>query len=252
MRVVVVGATGNVGTSVVEVLAADDQVDAILGIARRRPQWQPPKTTWVRSSWVGWNIHARCTMASAPRNWDSRSSRAMSACAPAELPAGPGPPRAGSANRARGTGSGRSARSTSSCASCRPRANILAATSQLTNLTVPTEEPLGGPDIPARLDQDVEDVAVLVDGPPQILPTAVDRHEHLVEVPRVAGSGLAAAQAGRVDGSELGAPLPDRHVGDDHGADQQQLLDLAEAQQEPVLQPHAVRDDLRRKPVTLV
>ena len=43
-----------------------------------------------------------------------------------------------------------------------------------------TEEPLGGLGIPARSDQDVEDVAVLVDGPPQILPTAVDRQEHLV------------------------------------------------------------------------
>ncbi|MGV0774477.1 hypothetical protein [Mycolicibacterium elephantis] len=38
MRVVVVGATGNVGTSVVEVLAGDEQVDTIVGIARRRPK----------------------------------------------------------------------------------------------------------------------------------------------------------------------------------------------------------------------
>jgi nucleoside-diphosphate-sugar epimerase len=49
VRVVVVGATGNVGTSVVEVLAADEQVDAIVGIARRWPHWQPPKTTWVQA-----------------------------------------------------------------------------------------------------------------------------------------------------------------------------------------------------------
>lgn len=49
MRVVVLGATGNVGTSVVEVLAADQRVDSILGIARRRPEWQPPKTTWAEA-----------------------------------------------------------------------------------------------------------------------------------------------------------------------------------------------------------
>jgi UDP-glucose 4-epimerase len=49
MRVVVVGATGNVGTSVVEVLAADQQVVTIVGIARRLPDWQPPKTTWVQA-----------------------------------------------------------------------------------------------------------------------------------------------------------------------------------------------------------
>lgn len=49
MRIVVVGATGNIGTSVVDVLAGDEQIDAIVGIARRRPQWRPPKTTWVQA-----------------------------------------------------------------------------------------------------------------------------------------------------------------------------------------------------------
>jgi nucleoside-diphosphate-sugar epimerase len=49
MRVMVVGATGNIGTSLVEVLAADEQIEAIVGIARRRPQWQPAKTTWVQA-----------------------------------------------------------------------------------------------------------------------------------------------------------------------------------------------------------
>ena len=66
---------------------------------------------------------------------------------------------------------------------------------------------------------------------------AGDRQEHLVEVPLVAESGLAAAQAGRVDVSELGAPLPDRLVGYYHAADHHELLDLAEAQREPVIQP---------------
>jgi nucleoside-diphosphate-sugar epimerase len=45
--VVVVGATGNVGTSVVQALVADEQIETVVGIARRRPQWQPPKTTWI-------------------------------------------------------------------------------------------------------------------------------------------------------------------------------------------------------------
>ena len=112
------------------------------------------------------------------------------------------------------------------------------------------KKPLGGLGVPARLDQDVEDVAVRVDGPPQILPTAVDRQEHLVEMPRVAGSGLAAAQPAGVFRPELDTLLPDRLVGDDHAADQHELLDLTEAQREAVMQPYAVRDDLRRIPVT--
>ena len=49
MQVVVVGATGNIGTSLVEVLAADEQIEAILGVARRRPEWQPAKTTWIQA-----------------------------------------------------------------------------------------------------------------------------------------------------------------------------------------------------------
>lgn len=47
MRVVITGATGNVGTSLIEVLGSDPQVDAIVGLARRAPSWQPPKTTWA-------------------------------------------------------------------------------------------------------------------------------------------------------------------------------------------------------------
>jgi nucleoside-diphosphate-sugar epimerase len=46
-RVVVVGATGNVGTSVVQALAGDPSIDEIVGVARRVPTVQPPKTTWV-------------------------------------------------------------------------------------------------------------------------------------------------------------------------------------------------------------
>jgi UDP-glucose 4-epimerase len=46
-RIVVTGATGNVGTSVVEALAGDPRVDEIVGIARRLPDWRPEKTRWA-------------------------------------------------------------------------------------------------------------------------------------------------------------------------------------------------------------
>ena len=47
MRVVVVGATGNVGTSVVQALADEPEVSSVLGLARRRPDWSPAKTEWA-------------------------------------------------------------------------------------------------------------------------------------------------------------------------------------------------------------
>jgi nucleoside-diphosphate-sugar epimerase len=47
MRVVVTGASGNVGTSLLQSLAADEAVQSVVGIARRRPAAEFPKTTWV-------------------------------------------------------------------------------------------------------------------------------------------------------------------------------------------------------------
>jgi UDP-glucose 4-epimerase len=49
MHVVVAGATGNVGTSLVRALADDHRVDSVLGVARRRPQFDLPKTDWARA-----------------------------------------------------------------------------------------------------------------------------------------------------------------------------------------------------------
>ena len=47
MRVVVVGATGNVGTSVINELVPDPVVTSVLGLARRTPSWRPEKTEWA-------------------------------------------------------------------------------------------------------------------------------------------------------------------------------------------------------------
>src|SRR4051794_17866209 len=47
MRVVVTGATGNVGTSVVTALGRDERVEEIVGLARRAPAWRSPRTRWI-------------------------------------------------------------------------------------------------------------------------------------------------------------------------------------------------------------
>jgi nucleoside-diphosphate-sugar epimerase len=52
MRVVVTGATGNVGTSVLDALAGESKVDEIVGIARRRPERTYPRTTFVTADIV--------------------------------------------------------------------------------------------------------------------------------------------------------------------------------------------------------
>ena len=49
MRVVVVGATGNVGTSLVRALSADPAVTSVVGLARRLPDLHLPKVEWSRA-----------------------------------------------------------------------------------------------------------------------------------------------------------------------------------------------------------
>jgi UDP-glucose 4-epimerase len=47
VRVVVIGASGNVGTAVLRALAAEERVREVVGVARRRPGTPAPKTTWA-------------------------------------------------------------------------------------------------------------------------------------------------------------------------------------------------------------
>jgi nucleoside-diphosphate-sugar epimerase len=47
VRIVVVGATGNVGTALVRALGKDPAVEEIVGVARRVPDHVPPKVRWA-------------------------------------------------------------------------------------------------------------------------------------------------------------------------------------------------------------
>src|SRR3954454_3107353 len=49
MRVVVIGATGNAGTSLLEALAREDRVDEVVGVARRAPEARLEKVTWQKA-----------------------------------------------------------------------------------------------------------------------------------------------------------------------------------------------------------
>jgi len=57
MRVVVIGATGNHGTSLLRVLGADERIESILGVARRTPTIELPKTTWAAADVTTSELH---------------------------------------------------------------------------------------------------------------------------------------------------------------------------------------------------
>ena len=101
--------------------------------------------------------------------------------------------------------------------------------------------------VAARLYEDIDHVTVLVNRAPEILALAVDRHEDLVQEPRVSESTLTSPQLPSVVRTELPAPLPDGFVRHDDSSFGKQILDIPEAHAVSVVEPHGVADDFRRK-----
>jgi nucleoside-diphosphate-sugar epimerase len=104
VRVVVTGATGNVGTSVVRALAAESAVDEIVGLARRVPTLDVPKTTWQAANvevddlvpllrgadcvvHLAWRIQPSHDLAQLERTNVDGSDRVFRAVAEAQVPA---------------------------------------------------------------------------------------------------------------------------------------------------------------------
>src|SRR6266571_1829288 len=106
------------------------------------------------------------------------------------------------------------------------------------------QEALGSYLIAPLLHLDVEDDAVLVDCPPQPVALAFDLELHLVQMPFVTRASTPSTQSCGVARAELCAPGSDRLVRDGHAPLGQQLLDVAQAQAEAVVEPHDVADDL--------
>ncbi|ASR36621.1 NAD-dependent epimerase [Prauserella marina] len=55
-RIVVTGATGNLGIGLLRVLSADPRVGAVTALARRRPRWALPKIDFVEADVSAWGL----------------------------------------------------------------------------------------------------------------------------------------------------------------------------------------------------
>ncbi len=115
-----------------------------------------------------------------------------------------------------------------------------------------TEEALGGFLIPATLNQNVQHVAILVHGSPQVMILATDLDEYFIEVPLVARAGTSSTQLISVCLAELQAPFSDRLIGNDNATHSHNLFDIAKAQSEAEVEPHCVADDLSGETVAAI
>lgn len=52
MRIVVTGATGNLGSRIVAALVDDPTIESVVALARRRPQFDPLDTSSERVTWA--------------------------------------------------------------------------------------------------------------------------------------------------------------------------------------------------------
>jgi hypothetical protein len=100
--------------------------------------------------------------------------------------------------------------------------------------------------------QDVEHVAVSIDGPPEIVPFAVDAEKDFDEVPRITRSGAAMPTLVQARLPELPAPVAHRFIGEDDAAFCHQLLDIPIAQTKTKVEPDTMADDRCREPMPLI
>src|SRR5712675_9251 len=86
------------------------------------------------------------------------------------------------------------------------------------------------PLVAPALNQHVENLALVVDRPPQVHPFAGNPDYHLVEVPSIARAWAAPPQLARDPGPEFQNPAPYSFIGNLQAALGEEFLDIAVAQ----------------------
>ena len=114
------------------------------------------------------------------------------------------------------------------------------------------EKPLGCAGVTPVLENNVNDIAILVDGAPHVVLFTSDLDEDFIDKERVSIARVLAALALGNLKPKLDAPEADRFTADGNTPFGEEVFDISVAQTESMVQPNGVTDDPRRKPVSLV
>src|SRR5688572_19975993 len=114
------------------------------------------------------------------------------------------------------------------------------------------KEFLGRGLIAMPLHENVQDMAILIDRPPQIMTLTLDCQKDLIEMPLIPGLRPAVAQLIGILLAKLTAPLADRFIGHDDTTSEQELFHVAVAETKAEVQPDAMADDFNGKTMMLV
>src|SRR5712664_69210 len=115
-----------------------------------------------------------------------------------------------------------------------------------------SHEPHCGMLVAFRLDQHIEDLALGIDGAPQVDHAAIDLEIDFIQMPARVGFRSAFTQVRCDHRPEMVYPAPNGLVGDRNAALCQQVFDVAQAQGEPEVEPDRLLNDLGWESVAAV
>ena len=99
------------------------------------------------------------------------------------------------------------------------------------------------------MHEDIEHLALGIDGAPEIHSLAADRDEHLVQMPIRIGLTPHGPKASRIARTEGPDPSPNRLVGHNDPTLGEQLLDIAVAERKPEIDSDRVLNNLGGKAI---
>lgn len=105
--------------------------------------------------------------------------------------------------------------------------------------------------VASSLDDQVQNLAFIIDGSPDVHAPTSDVRGHLVQMPSRRRLGSAALEVARDLGAELDRPAADRLVADLDPALGEQFLDVPKAEREAEVEPYSVADRVSREPMAL-
>jgi len=114
------------------------------------------------------------------------------------------------------------------------------------------EKLLGSLLVAPALHQDIQHAIVLVNHAPQVMALAIDGQKDLAQVPFIPWLGTSTLQLICIVLPKLQTPLADGFMGDVDTASTEQLLHIAIAQGEALVEPDDMADDFAGKAVMLV
>jgi hypothetical protein len=103
------------------------------------------------------------------------------------------------------------------------------------------------------LHQDIENVAVLINGAPQISPFTSNGHDvNLIQVPGVSKWASTFFDLSSIHWAKFVTPTADSFIGNNNPALGQKIFDITETHREPEVEPNGLPDNVGVKAVTSV